>query len=387
MWIGVALKKLFSFQNFLSLVYLSVLVVGLLGQVKVAYPNENSAVPLISLHKISDDEINVFINGEFYASYRSNYKGTPIVWPICAPNHALVTRAWPMIADVDINAENDPLMKEIYQNAIISERGGVQDHPHHRSLWFNHGNVLRGDFWGGTPSVIRQSKLLSAECDGKTAIIETENEWYNDKLGRNICRDIRKLTFGQLTIKNTTVRYLDFDIEIIALEDGVIFGDTKEGSFGIRVPSSMAMTTKKLNPNWGGSILNDAGETGNDAWGKRSLWVNYSGPVEQYLTGVQLQQEFQKGDSNEFPLTRAGIAVLSGPNSLGLPAWRHVRDYGLFASNPFGQQDFEPQNPNANGERILNKGQVMNFSFRVLFHNDNLTPEELNQAYRDYITH
>ncbi len=378
-------NKRVQIQKLNSIAYIFVAFLLIVGSVAPSFSNEEGVrSSQISLEKISDDEVRIFIDGDFYAAYRSDFKGTPIVWPICAPNHALVTRAWPMISEVDVEAEKTPVMKEIYQNAIISERGGVKDHPHHRSLWFNHGNVLGGDFWGGTPSVIKQTKLLKAVCVENTALIETENVWYNDILNRNICRDLRKLTFGQLSINGKAVRYLDFDIEVFALEDGVIFGDTKEGSFGIRVPSPMAMTTQKLNSNWGGTILNDAGETGNEAWGKRSLWVNYTGPVEQFLTGDKLAQEFLQDESNDFPLTRAGIAVLSGPNSIGAPAWRHVRDYGLFSSNPFGQRDFEPQNPQANGEQRLNKDESLKFSFRVLFHDDVLSPEDLSQAYQEY---
>ncbi|MBQ9873905.1 MAG: PmoA family protein [Thermoguttaceae bacterium] len=345
----------------------------------------NEAQSLVSVRKIDDAEIRVFVDGDFFASVRADYKGTPIVWPICGPNGSLVTRAWPMIDDVDVDAEQDPRMKEIYQNAIISERGGVKDHPHHRSLWFNHGNVLGGDFWGGTPSVIKQVGLAQVSCDQKTATIQTENKWFNDKLKRDVCRDVRSMTFGVLSLNNKKVRYLDFSIEIFALEDGVVFGDTKEGSFGIRVPSPTAVTSSKLDPQWGGAILNDEGEKDGATWGKRSLWVDYTGPAERFLRGDELEREWKKdAGSKDFPLTRIGIAVISGPNSLGTPAWRHVRDYGLFSSNPFGWRDFEPQNPNADGSRTLNKNESMTFNFRALFHEGNLTPDELNLASKDY---
>ena len=60
--------------------------------------------PVLSMQKISDDNIRVFVDGNFFAEYRSDYKGTPIIWPICGPNQTLVTRAWPMIEDIDIDA-------------------------------------------------------------------------------------------------------------------------------------------------------------------------------------------------------------------------------------------------------------------------------------------
>jgi hypothetical protein len=356
----------------------------LFSELKAEDQLSTKKTPTLSAKKISQDEIRIYVDDEFFAEYRSDYKGTPIIWPICGVDQTLVTRAWPMIDDVD--TEQDPAMKTIYQNAKISERGGVKDHPHHRSLWFNHGDVNGGDFWGGTASVIKQSQLLDLQCDGKTVVVQTENYWFNDKLNRNVCRDVRNVVFGVLDVNEKNFRYLDFNIEIFALEDGVSFGDTKEGSFGIRVPSPTAMTTKKLNPNWGGTFFNNQGEQGNDAWGKPSKWVNYTGPAEKFLVGDDLTREFSKADdANDFPLTQIGVAVFSGPSSLGQHAWRHVRDYGLFASNPFGQHDFEPNNPQANGEQKLNKGDSMSFSFRVLFHNGELTTDDLNQVYQNYV--
>ena len=381
---NVRVSRLTFFQVLLSLALsLSLFTVRHYGE----EPNESQQKsPLITLEKLSDSDAIIYVDGAFFAEYRADYKGTPIVWPICGSNQALVTRAWPMIDDLDVDSAPNELVKTVYQNALISERGGVKDHPHHRSLWFNHGNVLGGDFWGGTPSVIKQAKLLEAKCDGESAVIRTENYWYNDKLNRNICRDERELKFGALTIDDAQTRYLDFAIEIFALEDGVVFGDTKEGSFGIRVPSPTAVTSKKLSPHWGGIISNSFGKTGDDAWGDRARWVNYVGPAEQFLTGTELTNELNKSkSSNDFPLTQIGIAVLSGPNSLAAPLWDHVRDYGLFAFNAFGQRDFEPKNPDANGAKTLNKGESLYFNFRVLFHDGSLSKEDLDQAYQEYV--
>jgi hypothetical protein len=336
------------------------------------------------LVKTNDGDLRVYVDSDFFAEYHGDWKGTPIVWPICGPNKCLVTRAWPMIDDVDVLGEKDPTMRAIYENAIISERNGVKDHPHHRSLWFNHGDVNNADFWGGTPSTIRQTRLISADEVGKTVKIVTENKWRHAKLQRDICKDVRTLVFGALP-EFSNVWYIDFSIEIIALEDNVVFGDTKEGSFGIRVPSPTALTSKKISSNWGGSILDDLGNKDGETWGKRANWVNYTGPVEKFLEGDELTKEFQKDDkSGDFPLDRMGVAVLNGPNSLDMTPWRHVRDYGLFASNPFGQHDFEPKTPKADGSRKLNQDESMSFNFRVLFHDGTLTADELNKAYADY---
>ena len=341
-------------------------------------------VPAAKLVKIDDGCVRIFLGSEFFAEYRADWKGTPIVWPICGPNKSLVTRAWPMIDEIDVDHEKDPVMQTIYKNAVISERKGVKDHPHHRSLWFNHGSVNNGDFWSGTSCVIHQTKLISAEESGSNARIVVENNWYHDKLGRDICRDARELVFGACpSLPNA--RFIDFSIQIFALEDSVVFGDTKEGTFGIRVPSPTALTSKKIFPKWGGSIFDDLGNKDAGTWGKKANWVNYVGPVEKFLEGDALEKEYKR-DSNagDFPLDQMGIVVFNGPNSLDIVPWRHVRDYGLFASNPFGQHDFEPNVPSANGSQKLNKGETMTFSFRVVFHDGTLTNEQIEQAYQDY---
>ena len=332
----------------------------------------------------SEGGARVYLDGKFFAEYRPDFRGTPIVWPICAPNQSLATRAWPMIDALKPGDFEDREMREIYQNAIISERGGVKDHPHHRSMWFNHGNVNRGDFWGGTPSVIVQTKLVSVEKVGKNVVLKTENVWKNDKENRDDCSDKRALVFGKLDC-DKDVRFIDFAIEITALHDNVVFGDTKEGSFGLRVPSPTAATSKKLSPQWGGAILNSLGDKDADAWGKQAKWVDYVGPAERFLSGDELENVWKNGDEDDrnFPLTTIGIAVLDGPSSLGALPRRHVRDYGLFADNPFGEKDFDPKSKK-DGSVKLNANETMTFHFRVLFHNGDLSPEDLNRIAKDY---
>ena len=369
------------FHRFCRLaVVINLFALVLILPLKPTCAEENSVA---TYTKLADGRIRVFLGGEFFAEYRSDFKGTPIVWPICAPGQTLATRSWPMIAEVDPTNEKDLTMREVYLNAVLSEKGGVKDHPHHRSLWFNHGDVNGGDFWGGTPATIRQAGDAVVETKGAVVTIITENLWNNDKQNRDICRDLRRITFGVLKTPREA-RFIDFSITITALEDNVVFGDTKEGSFGIRVPSPMNVTSKKLCPSWGGTILNDDGDKDADTWSKRSRWVNYTGPAAKFLSGEQLQAALDSENERDFPLTTLGIAVLDGPNSLNAHPWRHVRDYGLFASNPFGQRDFEPQNPNANGAQKLNKDESMTFNFRVVLHDGSLSPNILDQLYDEF---
>lgn len=354
----------------------------------VAFSSTFAAEPVVSAEKVDDGSLRVYVDGELFAGYVPDAQGTPIVWPLRTPSGALATRGWPMIDEIDVDAQTDAAMKAIYQNAQIGERGGAKDHPHHRSLWFNHGAVKGGDFWALTDSKIRQTEVVSFDCDGKTAVLVTKNRWFNAKLNRDVCEDLRTLRFGVLPsaqVGGKNVRYVDFSIRITALEDGVLFGDTKEGSFGVRLPSPTALTAKKSNPKWGGRILDDAGRKDGETWGRRSAWVDYSGPAARFLEGDELTRELARGDkATDFPLTTIGVAVLNGPESWAFPSWRHVRDYGLFATNPFGQRDFEPKNKAADGSKTLNRGETLRFEYRVLLHDGDLTAADLDAAFKVY---
>jgi len=70
-------------------------------------------------------------------------------------------------------------------------------------------------------------------------------------------------------------RIIDFDITLKATPGAVTFGDTKEGAFGIRIPTSMDVDSKP-----GGKIVNSEGQTDKEAWGKPARWVDYHGPVD-----------------------------------------------------------------------------------------------------------
>jgi hypothetical protein len=262
----------------------------------------------------------VRIDDKIFAGYITDYEGCPIVYPIIGPAGKSMTRDYPM--------------KKGYE-------GIKEDHPHHRSLWFTHGEVGKYNFWAALDKSavdrIIHKRFVKAECDGQSALLVTENDWVGSD-NQKVCRDVRTLRFA--AAKN--LRIIDFDITVTAEQDKVVFGDTKEGTFGIRVPEVIAVETKK-----GGSFVNAEGKIGEkDAWGKRSPWVDYRGLID--------------GE-------KAGIAIMNHPSSFRYPTYWHVRDYGLFAANPFGVHDFEQRDTTA-GELTLPKGESVTFRYRVLFH-------------------
>ena len=118
------------------------------------------------------------------------------------------------------------------------------------------------------------------------------------------------------------------------------FGDTKEGTFAVRL-------TTALEERRTGRMVNAEGASGEKSvWGKRSAWVDYAGELE----GEKL-----------------GIAFLDHPANPRHPTWWHSRAYGLFAANPFGQHDFE-NDKTKDGSLSLAAGESVRFRYRVIIH-------------------
>ena len=282
--------------------------------------------------KQTDTGYEIRIGNQIFAGYITGYEGTPIVYPIVGPAGKNMTRDYPMQKNYD---------------------SVKADHPHHRSLWFTHGDVNKLDFWGGKYKIAHQ-RFVKVESDGQTVRLVTENNWIGEN-NQIVCRDLRTLRFAVAGDK----RIIDFDITITAEQEKVVFGDTKEGTFGIRVPEAIAAETKK-----GGHFINAEGKSGEkEAWGKRSAWVDYCGVLD--------------GE-------KVGIAILNHPSSFRFPTYWHVRDYGLFAANPFGVHDFEQLQEVNTGNHTLAKGESITLRYRVLFHKGDTNEAGIAEAYKAY---
>jgi hypothetical protein len=279
-----------------------------------------------------DDAVTVNVDGKLFTQYLVKSGNKPALWPIVGPTGKEMTRAYPMVSARD------------------NERA---DHVHHRSLWFTHGDVNGTSFWAEErrSGIIEHREFLRVE-GGKTAMIVTRNDWL-DNDGEKLCSDVRSLTFGA----DNDRRWIDFDITIIAGENAVEFGDTKEGTFGVRVAGTM-----KVDADMGGKIVNSLGDTDKDAWGKRASWVDYHGPVEGEILG---------------------IAVLNHPTSFRFPTYWHVRTYGLFAANPFGVHNFENNNEK-DGSYTLEPGRSFAFRYRVVLHKGDEQEGRIPEAFVEY---
>ncbi|MGC3969750.1 MAG: PmoA family protein [Pirellulales bacterium] len=154
------------------------------------------------------------------------------------------------------------------------------------------------------------------------------------------------------------MRSIDFDITLKATAGDVQFDETKEGTFGVRVPTEMDVDHKPT----GGKIVTSEGKTDKDAWGTRAAWVDYAGNVG----GEHL-----------------GIAVLNHPTSFRFPTRWHVRTYGLFAANPFGATSFDKETTDESGATIKD-GESITLNYRVIFHKGDAESADIAAAFKEY---
>ena len=266
------------------------------------------------------------INGQLFTEYLIRSGTKPVLWPIIGPTGKAMTRAFP-ITDQPQPHEED-------------------DHRHHRSFWFTQEGINGVNFWMEPPpgkpldghigeTVHRE--FVSVSASDATAAVITRNDWMS-AAGEKICEDLRTIRFGA----NPEQRWIDFQIELTASEGPLEIADSKEGTFGVRVAGTM-----KVEAGLGGRIINSRGQTDADAWGMPAEWVDYHGPVD----GQQV-----------------GIAIFSHPSNFRpVPRW-HVRLYGLFTANPFGEEPFPRLDDYRQGPVRIDEGDSLKLRYLVLLH-------------------
>lgn len=279
--------------------------------------------------------VTVNVDGKLFTRYLVKSGAKPILWPIVGPTGKEMTRAWPM-------REGNPDEK--------------LDHVHQRSFWFTHGAVNKVSFWdenkGHGDINHREFVKVEGGKGGNTAIIVTRNDWVGPD-GAKICEDQRTLVFGA----DADARWIDFDAVVTAGASPAVFGDTKEGAFGLRVAGTMNVD-KKL----GGRIINSRGLADDAAWGKPAEWVDYNGPVQD---------------------EQLGVAIMNHPSSFRFPSHWHVRTYGLFAANPFGLRDFSGDK-NIDGAHTIEPGKTMVLRYRVVFHKGTEATGKIAERFAEY---
>jgi hypothetical protein len=284
----------------------------------------------------------------------------PYLYPVLAPNGTPLTRGYPV--------EKAP-------------GDATTDHIHQKSVWFCHGDVIpegielkvkaanpadKGvDFWSeskdkeGKPrhGKIKVVKVGKPEQHAKNhASIETHNEWLTPD-GVKIMDEVRVIHFTD----TKEGRLFAFDITLKATVCPITFGDTKEGSFGIRVNDGLrpSQGTGATVTTAEGKQIAPPTKDNMPIWGYPTAWIDYSG----------------KFDGKE-----VGIAVFDHPKN-PQANW-HVRAYGLNAANPFGRDHsgFPSQKGNTDLLKIA-KGGEMKLKYGVYAHDGDAKAGKVAEAF------
>ena len=305
---------------------------------------------------VKPDRVDVFDSYKLVTTYHFRSGSKPILWPLMGPDGMRFSREYPMVAD---------------------SKDEKHDHPHHRSMWMTFGEVNQYDLWAegkgkgtvcqvGTPEVSVSSDRLKLTAKhlwkGGKADVSSVSE--QTTAGCSADEELLLECDAVFSFSGThEQRVIDCRYKLMAKKD-IHFGDTKEGMFAIRVPEAMCADKR------GGQILTSEGRTNKESWGFPARWVDYSGKV----TADQPQAY--------------GIAILIHPTSYNATGRWHVRDYGLFAHNPFGLKDFpKMENPPVSdrlGGHDLKAGSSIDFVYRVILHRNSLNADQGEKLWQEF---
>jgi len=284
--------------------------------------------------RFAPDSVSVEIGGKPFTTFHYGADAAkPFLAPLRSASGKIVTRRFPM--------QTIP--------------GESRDHLHHRGLWFSYNDVNGVRFWENDPSYTKPNlgritvRSTSWKDGGSFGTLTAVMDW-RDPGGKTLLVENRDMIFrpeGEL-------RIIDVVVSLTAAVD-VTLGDTKEGAFAIRL-------AEEFTEHRGGKIVNAEGLAGMvNTWGKRSPWIDYTGVVE--------------GE-------RLGVAIFDHPSNPRFPTYWHVRDYGLFSLNPFGQSTFNPDLDD--NITKLPAGKKISFRWRVLIHPGDAQTGRVAELYKAY---
>src|SRR5712692_4886439 len=172
------------------------------------------------------DKIDVSIGGKpFTTYYVDEAVAKPYLMPLRSAHGTVVTRGYPTGNNVPAGSEHDRSFE-----------------PHQRPLYFGHGNIDGLDFWGeetfakyfndhGKQAYGRMAlEKIDEAKGGESGVIRAEFSLKGPS-GRVIGEETQAFTFRG----DDHARTIDCEFTVRATHGPLTFGDSKEGTFGIRV--------------------------------------------------------------------------------------------------------------------------------------------------------
>ncbi|HMC78649.1 MAG TPA: PmoA family protein, partial [Vicinamibacterales bacterium] len=300
--------------------------VAILAAAVVSAPLQGAGGVEVKVNEASK-RVDVTIDGKPFTSYiwPSTLK-KPVLYPLRTANGTLITRGFPL----------DP------------RPGERVDHPHHVGMWLNHGDVNGLDFWNNSDAIpaaqapkmgtIYHRKIVEAKSGATQGELTVETAWMTPD-NKQLLKETTHFVFRG----GADSRTIDRVTTLTALDQKVVFKDSKEAFLGMRMTRALEQPADKAevftdasgkatavpvldNKGVTGKYISSEGKQGDDVWSTRGKWTMLGGTVE--------------GE----PVT---VAILDHPSNVGYPTHWHARGYGLFAANPLGDKQFnEPKDFN-----------------------------------------
>ena len=301
----------------------------------------------VTVNRLSN-QIDISIDGRPFTTYYFDPAvSKPYLMPLRTASGVVVTRGFPVKNDVSMG---DPQASSF--------------EPHQRPLYFGHGDLDGVDFWAepvfdkyysdhahqAYGHMVLKS-VDEAKSDGQHATVRARFT-LKDPNNRVLAEETQSFVFSG----DDKARYIDCEFVLQATAGPLDIGDTKEGTFAIRLSPELSAPYDHM--------LNSKGAVGEKAiWGKPADWVDYSGTV----SGKHVD-----------------VAIFDAPTSFRHPTTWHARAYGLFAANPFGLREFS-RDPKQDGSWTVPQGKTATFRYRVVIHEgDHFGPAEIGAAYARY---
>ena len=286
------------------------------------------------------NQIHVLRGGQHFATYLYDSVWLkPILYPVHSPSGIRIQRQYPL--------------------SIVE--GESHDHPHHAGLFFTYGTegeVNGNNFWASQEGLtkIRHSTVTRMETKSGRAILQTRADWIGAE-GDLVMVEDRTMVFSGSETENV----IDFTFKLKAVGEDVVFHDTKEGMFAIRVADWLS------EENGTGTYLNSFGDTTEaNVWGKSAKWVRLEGLKDE---------------------KKIGIVIMNHPASVNYPTYWHARGYGLFAANPLGQSVFQEGRNVENPEPlnfVIPAGDAAIFKFKMIIYEGDLSMDQIEAAFESY---
>lgn len=234
-------------------------------------------------------------------------------------------------------------------NTSFTELGKPHDptgsHAHHYSLWIAHADIAGKDFWserGGW--LIHQQFDLMEDGPLFARFLQRIHWTYGEQA---LLKEKRQVTYY---LPSDSFRLIDLELELTPTGgEPLILGKTPFGFLAVRVAQSLTVFDGS------GEILTSEGYRNEEgALGKRSAWLDLSGPIGQSSWG--------------------GVAILDHPDNPRYPTFWHCRNDG-WAGAAFNYED----------PWVLEPGYPLHLRYRILLHQHNAKEGEVARRYEEFI--